>query len=130
MLPFAEKNECQKISYSWHPSPSIWFVTLAERESQSDDVVEKIAKQTMATEEISGNIEMAATVTPSSHVQLAKQWLYQRKTQMKPWAEFFKSSRFSKPKTVAEAGRRVVKNLEDYQSNYILITILLFFYCV
>lgn len=84
----------------------------------------------MATEEISGNIEMAAAVTPSSHVQLAKEWLYQRKTQMKPWAEFFRSSRFSKPKTVAEAGRRVVKNLEDYQSNYILITILLFFYCV
>ena len=92
----------------------------------------KIAKQTMATstEEISGNIEMAAPLTPSSQIQLAKQWLYQRKTQMKPWAEFFKSSRFSKPKTVAEAGRRVVKNLEDYQSNYILITILLFFYCV
>ncbi|XP_073256445.1 prenylated Rab acceptor protein 1-like [Porites lutea] len=84
----------------------------------------------MATEEITGNIEMAAVITPSSHVQLAKEWLYKRKTQMKPWAEFFKSSRFSKPKTIAEAGKRVMKNLEDYQSNYILITILLFFYCV
>ncbi|KAJ7333126.1 Prenylated Rab acceptor protein 1 [Desmophyllum pertusum] len=73
---------------------------------------------------------MAAAITPSSHVQLAKEWLYQRKSQMKPWAEFFKSSRFSRPKTVAEAGRRVVKNLEDYQSNYVLISILLFFYCV
>lgn len=91
---------------------------------------QNITKQAMATEEITGNIEMAAVITPSSHVQLAKEWLYKRKTQMKPWAEFFKSSRFSKPKTIAEAGKRVMKNLEDYQSNYILITILLFFYCV
>ena len=84
----------------------------------------------MATEEITGNIEMAAAVTPSSHVQQAKEWLWQRKAQMKPWTDFFKSSRFSRPKTVAEAGRRVVKNLEDYQSNYIVITLLLIFYCV
>ena len=114
------------------PLPKYTVFTLRGRESKSGDVAVKFAKQTMATstEEISGNIEMAAPLTPSSHVQLAKQWLYERKTQMKPWAEFFKSSRFSKPKTVAEAGRRVVKNLEDYQSNYILITILLFFYCV
>lgn len=84
----------------------------------------------MATEEISGNIEMAAAITPSSQVQLAKDWLWQRKSQMKSWTDFFKSSRFSRPKTVAEAGRRVVKNLEEYQSNYIVITLLLFFYCV
>ena len=84
----------------------------------------------MATEEITGNIEMAAAITPSSHVQQAKEWLWKRKAQMKPWTDFFKSSRFSRPKTVAEAGRRVVKNLEDYQSNYIVITLLLIFYCV
>ena len=84
----------------------------------------------MATEEISGDIEMAAAITPSSHVQLAKEWLYQRKTKLKPWTEFFKSSRFSRPKTVAEAGGRVMKNLEEYQSNYVLIVILLCFYCV
>ena len=84
----------------------------------------------MATEEVSGNIEMAAAITPSSHVQVAKEWLYKRRSQLKPWAEFFKSSRFSRPKTVAEAGSRVMKNLEDYQSNYVLIVILLCFYCV
>ena len=30
---------------------------------------------------ITGNIEMAAVITPSSHVQLAKEWLYKVKTQ-------------------------------------------------
>lgn len=84
----------------------------------------------MATEEITGNIDMAAAITPSSHVQHAKDWLWQRKAQMKPWTEFFKGSRFSRPKTVAEAGRRVMKNLEEYQSNYVVITLLLIFYCV
>lgn len=84
----------------------------------------------MATEEITGNIEMAAPITPSSHVQLAKDWLYKRRSLMKPWTEFFKSSRFSRPKTLAEASNRVAKNLEDYQSNYVLIVILLCFYCV
>lgn len=84
----------------------------------------------MATGDISGNIEMAAAITPSSHVQLAKEWLYKRRAQMKPWTDFFKSSRFSRPKTVAEAGSRVMKNLEDYQSNYVVIIILLCFYCV
>ena len=43
----------------------------------------------------------------------------------------FKKLRIQQAKNViAEAGKRVMKNLEDYQSNYVLITILLFFYCV
>ncbi|XP_074633393.1 prenylated Rab acceptor protein 1-like [Acropora palmata] len=84
----------------------------------------------MATEEITGNIEMAAPITPSSHVQLAKDWLHQRRSKLKPWTEFFKTSHFSRPKNVAEASSRVVKNLEVYQSNYVLIVILLCFYCV
>ena len=84
----------------------------------------------MATEEITGNIEMAAPITPSSHVQLAKDWLHQRRSNLKPWTDFFKTSHFSRPKNIAEASSRLVKNLEVYQSNYVLIVILLCFYCV
>ncbi|XP_020902484.1 prenylated Rab acceptor protein 1 [Exaiptasia diaphana] len=80
--------------------------------------------------ELTGQIEMAAPLTQSSQFTLAKEWLIKQRTSVKPWREFVSTSKFSKPKSIAEVGRRVVKNLQDYQSNYILIALLITVYCV
>jgi hypothetical protein len=80
--------------------------------------------------ELTGEIEMAAPITKSSQFQIAKEWFNKRRSTMKPWREFLSTSKFSKPKSISEVGRRVVKNLEEYQSNYILMVLLITVYCV
>lgn len=80
--------------------------------------------------ELTGEIEMAAPITPSSQFTLAREWINKQRTTVKPWREFVSTARFSKPKSVAEVGRRVVKNLQEYQSNYVLIAVLITVYCV
>jgi len=80
--------------------------------------------------EITGDIEMAAPITKSSQLMLAKEWLSKQRTSMKPWREFISTAKLSKPKSIAEVGRRVVKNLQVYQSNYVLISLLITTYCV
>ena len=83
-----------------------------------------------ADEEITGNIEMAAPITPSSRITAVREWITRSRASVKPWSEFVNVSKFSKPGNVAEVGKRVMKNLEVYQSNYILIVVLLTAYCV
>ncbi|XP_032236125.1 prenylated Rab acceptor protein 1 [Nematostella vectensis] len=86
------------------------------------------------SEEITGVIEtpkdMAAPITKSTQFQLAKEWFSRQRQSLKPWGEFVNTGKFSKPKSAAELGRRVMKNLEVYQSNYTLVVLLLTVYCV
>lgn len=89
-----------------------------------------MADEKDTTTDLTGDIEMAAPITKSSQFALAKEWLSKRRATMKPWREFLSTSKFSKPKSIAEVGRRVVKNLEEYQSNYILMVLLITVYCV
>lgn len=80
--------------------------------------------------ELTGQIDMAAPLTKSSQFTLAREWLNKQRTSVKPWREFVSTTKFSKPKSIAEVGRRVVKNLQEYQSNYVLIALLITVYCV
>ncbi|EDO39378.1 predicted protein [Nematostella vectensis] len=72
---------------------------------------------------------MAAPITKSTQFQLAKEWFSRQRQSLKPWGEFVNTGKFSKPKSAAELGRRVMKNLEVYQSNYTLVVLLLTVYC-
>lgn len=117
-----------------YPQTKTFAVTLFHSDASSPDP--RSARQchhNMADEEVvdlTGEIEMAAPITTSSQFTLAKEWINKQRSSMKPWREFVSTSKFSKPKSVAEVGRRVVKNLQEYQSNYILIALMITVYCV
>jgi anoctamin-1 len=49
---------------------------------------------------------------------------------LKPWIEFFSTSRFKKPIGVAQASTRLIKNIEYFQSNYLFVFIGLAVYCM
>ena len=83
-----------------------------------------------AEEEITGNIEMATPIIPSSRLTAVRQWISKSRASVKPWGEFLSVSKFSKPGNAAEVGKRIMKNVEVYQSNYIIIVLLLTAYCV
>ncbi|ELU09515.1 hypothetical protein CAPTEDRAFT_19146 [Capitella teleta] len=64
-----------------------------------------------------------------SNMQM-RDWLMKRRESIQPWAEFLKTSKFKLPKAVAPATKRIVANIERFQSNYIFVFLLLFIFCI
>jgi len=86
-------------------------------------------------EMISGEIEntlSGSTLTSGdlTKVQQLKQWFNEKRSHMKPWAEFLNMKKLSTPQHVGEATRRIVTNVKVYQANYVFVCLLLAVYCV
>jgi len=62
--------------------------------------------------------------------QLAAEFYSKSKENIRPWSTFFASSRFKTPMSAQRLPRRIVKNVEYFQSNYILVFAVLFLYCL
>ncbi|XP_072912144.1 prenylated Rab acceptor protein 1 [Hemitrygon akajei] len=60
----------------------------------------------------------------------AKEWIERRRLSIRPWANFVDQKRFSKPKNLGEMCKRLVKNVEYFQSNYVFVFLGLIVYCV
>jgi len=60
----------------------------------------------------------------------AREWLSQRRAGIQPWAQFLNYKQFKTPKTVAPIGKRVLKNIERFQSNYLFVFIGLVVFCI
>ena len=85
--------------------------------------------------DITGTIEntidsASLTADDRSRIVVLKDWLLKKKSELRPWTEFMNTKKFSKPKNIGEVSTRVVGNLKLYQANYVIICILLAFYCV
>ena len=65
-----------------------------------------------------------------SRLIVLKDWIFKKKSELRPWTEFFNTSRFAKPTNIGDVSSRVVGNLKIYQANYVIICVLLAFYCV
>ncbi|CAF1119650.1 unnamed protein product [Rotaria sordida] len=59
------------------------------------------------------------------------QELYTRQRQsLRPWFEFFNTAKFKPPGNIGTATRRLITNVEHFQTNYVIIIIILSIYCV
>ncbi|CAL1266473.1 unnamed protein product [Larinioides sclopetarius] len=60
----------------------------------------------------------------------AKEWLLSRKERIRPWSQFLDVKMFHLPASFPKCTARVVKNIEYFQSNYIIVFIGLIVYCI
>jgi len=60
----------------------------------------------------------------------AGEWIARRRQGLKSWREFFNTNKFKAPSGVASVGRRLLTNVEQFQSNYLCVFIILFIYCI
>ncbi|KAJ8315961.1 hypothetical protein KUTeg_005975 [Tegillarca granosa] len=60
----------------------------------------------------------------------AREWFSKTREGIKPWGEFINTSKFKVPKSVAPLPKRIVKNIEHFQSNYLFVFIGLFIFCI
>lgn len=54
--------------------------------------------------------------------------LMKQKANLRPWSEVF--GRFTKPATISDATKRVSVNIQHFQANYLLVSLILVLYCV
>jgi len=62
--------------------------------------------------------------------QEAGEWITKRRETIRPWSTFFSMSRFKQPLSAQRLTRRLVRNVEHFQSNYFFVFIGLFIYCL
>lgn len=57
-------------------------------------------------------------------------WIEHRKANIKPWSLFLNTNYFRSPPSVSRLSKRIIKNIEYFQSNYLFVFIGLFIYCL
>ncbi|XP_078507471.1 prenylated Rab acceptor protein 1 [Lissotriton helveticus] len=82
------------------------------------------------TEEEAGGIMNKFTLPKIISQGPAKEWIEKRRTTIRPWGNFVDQKRFSKPKNFGELCKRMVKNVEHFQSNYVFVFLGLILYCI
>ena len=56
-------------------------------------------------------------------------WISKIREAVRPWSDFFKTSHFEIPKSPRRLGKRVIGNLKHFQSNYVIVFLVLSLYC-
>ena len=60
----------------------------------------------------------------------ARDWFQKRREGVQPWAEFLSVQRLKAPTSLAATGKRIVANVEKFQSNYLFVFLGLVVFCM
>merc|ERR1712203_179553 len=61
---------------------------------------------------------------------LVREWLAKRRANLRPVGTFFNTANFQVPPSAGRMGKRLVKNVDYFQSNYVLVFLILVLYCL
>jgi len=62
--------------------------------------------------------------------QLFVEWISKSREKIRPWSTFFSTSRFKSPASAQRLPRRVVQNVEYFQTNYLFVFVGLILFCL
>ena len=60
----------------------------------------------------------------------AREWIQKTRDGVKPWAEFLNHNKFRLPKGPGPIGKRLVKNIDRFQGNYVFVFLILVLFCM
>jgi len=61
---------------------------------------------------------------------LVREWVNARKATIRPIGTFFNTKNFQVPPSAGRLSKRMLKNVEYFQSNYVIVFLVLFIYCL
>merc|ERR1719233_1916027 len=61
---------------------------------------------------------------------LVREWLAKRRANLRPVGTFFNTANFQVPPSAGRLSKRLYKNVEYFQSNYMLVFLVLVLYCL
>jgi len=74
------------------------------------------------------------TMSLSSKINVAspviREWINARRSNIRPVGQFCNTKHFQVPPSAGRLSKRMVKNVEYFQSNYFLVFLILFLYCL
>merc|ERR1712073_189513 len=73
---------------------------------------------------------MSLPVPISLSQPAVKEWFGRRKANVRPFGVFFNTSNFQVPPSAGRLTKRLYKNVEYFQSNYVLVFFVLVLYCL
>lgn len=59
-----------------------------------------------------------------------REWMSKRREEIRPWGTFVKTANFEPPQSLPRWSKRLYKNIEHFQSNYVFVFLILFIYCL
>merc|ERR1712203_1215967 len=74
--------------------------------------------------------KMSLPVPISVSQPAIKEWLGKRRANIRPIGTFFNTSNFQVPPSAGRLSKRLYKNVEYFQSNYMLVFLVLVLYCL
>eukprot|EP00095_Tigriopus_kingsejongensis_P005412 maker-scaffold327_size205035-snap-gene-0.11 protein:Tk05412 transcript:maker-scaffold327_size205035-snap-gene-0.11-mRNA-1 annotation:"prenylated rab acceptor protein 1" len=109
------------------------------RLSESSAVLEFLSEEEILAAGSSG-APTQATTNPTStggmslNLQLAspvvREWVSKRREEIRPWSLFAQTSNFQTPQSLPKLSKRLYKNVDHFMSNYVLVFLVLFIYCL
>merc|ERR1712038_837897 len=66
----------------------------------------------------------------SSIYSFYREWVTKRREEIRPWGTFVKTTNFEPPQSLPRWSKRLYKNIEHFQSNYVFVFLILFIYCL
>ncbi|KAK7497116.1 hypothetical protein BaRGS_00011646 [Batillaria attramentaria] len=88
---------------------------------------------------LEGKIDYTPAETPSfksrfmslsmSNVS-AREFFHRTRERVRPWSDFLNTKRFKMPGSLGPVPKRIVKNVDNFQGNYVFVFLGLFIFCV
>jgi len=69
---------------------------------------------------------MSVSLTSAS----AREWVAKTRERVRPWTEFLNTKRFAAPKSLAPVPKRLMKNIDTFQGNYLFVFCGLVVFCI
>ncbi|XP_063866459.1 prenylated Rab acceptor protein 1-like isoform X3 [Scylla paramamosain] len=60
----------------------------------------------------------------------AREWVTRQRENVRPWTVFFSTQKYKLPLNAQRWSKRMIKNIEYFQSNYMFVFIVLILYCL
>merc|ERR1712183_29006 len=89
----------------------------------------EIDEQTTTTSEQS-NPGMSVPVPLNISQPVVKEWFAKKRANIRPLGTFFNTAHFQVPPSAGRLSKRLYKNVEYFQSNYMLVFLVLVLYCL
>merc|ERR1712055_52147 len=76
------------------------------------------------------NLSTKSGMSLSLSQPVVREWLSRRRATLRPVGTFFNTANFQLPSSAGRLSKRVVKNVEYFQSNYVCVFLVLVLYCL
>jgi len=74
--------------------------------------------------------KMSIPVNLNLSSPVLREWVSKRREEIRPWGSFVKTTNFEPPQSLPKWSKRLYKNIEHFQSNYVFVFLILFLYCL